>query len=284
MKQIAEALEISRSHLIKILKEKEESAQIFLERRTPKTRLISDKKLTSALQDITRNRPTYGYRRATAVLNRRLAEKGEELVNHKRVYRIMKQNKLLLPKHIGFQPEKKHEGKVITLKSNTRWCSDSLQIRCWDDRLLEMVFLMDTCDREIVSFVAKIGYLKETDVQDMLIMGLENRFCKAMQAPFCIEWLTDNGKIFTSKKTQDMAKEMNFIPCQTPVYSPESNGMSEAFVKRFKQDYFYINDLWEAEEVVKKIPQWIEDYNENHPHKGLKMKSPREFLKLCANN
>jgi hypothetical protein len=60
MKQIAEALEISRSHLIKSLKEKEESAQIFLERRTPKTRLISDKKLTSALQDITRNRPTYG--------------------------------------------------------------------------------------------------------------------------------------------------------------------------------------------------------------------------------
>ncbi|WP_143542859.1 integrase core domain-containing protein, partial [Cereibacter azotoformans] len=23
---------------------------------------------------------------------------------------------------------------------------------------------------------------------------------------------------------------------------------------------------------------WIEDYNENHPHSGLKMRSPREFI------
>jgi putative transposase len=25
------------------------------------------------------------------------------------------------------------------------------------------------------------------------------------------------------------------------------------------------------------LPLWFEDYNENHPHNGLKMLSPREF-------
>ena len=25
------------------------------------------------------------------------------------------------------------------------------------------------------------------------------------------------------------------------------------------------------------IPDWIEDYNENAPHKGLKMRSPRQY-------
>ena len=38
------------------------------------------------------------------------------------------------------------------------------------------------------------------------------------------------------------------------------------------------------ETVMKALPIWIEDCNCNHPHSGLKMKSPREFrsLKLAS--
>jgi Integrase core domain len=53
--------------------------------------------------------------------------------------------------------------------------------------------------------------------------------------------------------------------------------MSEAFVKTIKQDYVYINPLPKAKTVLKLIAEWFEDYNENHPHSGLKMRSPREF-------
>jgi len=41
-------------------------------------------------------RPTYGYRRITALLNRQLRAQGAAPVNHKRVYRIMKAHNLLL--------------------------------------------------------------------------------------------------------------------------------------------------------------------------------------------
>ena len=30
------------------------------------------------------------------------------------------------------------------------------------------------------------------------------------------------------------------------------------------------------------LPAWFEDYNEVHPHSGLKFLSPREFLRLSA--
>ena len=30
------------------------------------------------------------------------------------------------------------------------------------------------------------------------------------------------------------------------------------------------------------LPTWFEDYNEVHPHPGLKFLSPREFLRLSA--
>jgi transposase InsO family protein len=63
------------------------------------------------------------------------------------------------------------------------------------------------------------------------------------------------------------------------VRSPESNGMSEAFVKTFKRDYLRVSSLPDARTVLRQIAGWIEDYNEIHPHSALKMRSPREFIR-----
>lgn len=49
-------------------------------------------------------RPTYGYRRITALVNRDVMKDGELPANHKRVYRLMKQHNLMLEKHLGQGP------------------------------------------------------------------------------------------------------------------------------------------------------------------------------------
>ena len=54
--------------------------------------------------------------------------------------------------------------------------------------------------------------------------------------------------------------------------------MSEAFVKTLKRDYVHVTPLPDAQTVLGLIGIWIEDYNDNHPHSGLKMRSPREFI------
>jgi len=63
------------------------------------------------------------------------------------------------------------------------------------------------------------------------------------------------------------------------VRSPGSNGISEAFVKTLKRDYARIHPRPDALTVLDQLPGWIEDYNENHPHSGLRMRSPREFIR-----
>jgi transposase InsO family protein len=55
--------------------------------------------------------------------------------------------------------------------------------------------------------------------------------------------------------------------------------MAEAFVKTFKRDYAYINDRPDAKTVMGCLNDWFDGYNENHPHKGLKLKYPREFIR-----
>jgi transposase InsO family protein len=55
--------------------------------------------------------------------------------------------------------------------------------------------------------------------------------------------------------------------------------MAESFVKTFKHDYVYVHDRPDAQSVFAQLPRWFEDYNDNHPHKALRMKSPREFIR-----
>ena len=68
---------------------------------------------------------------------------------------------------------------------------------------------------------------------------------------------------------------------KAPAYSPESNGMAESFVKTFKRDYVYLNKLETAAAVLDQLGTWFDDYNEVHPHSGLQMRSPREYLRAA---
>lgn len=231
------------------------------------------------IQALVAKRPTYGYRRITAILNRQLRSEGLAAVNHKRVYRIMERNNLLLQRSGFDRPERHHDGKVIMMRSNLRWCSDGLEFACWNGDVIRLAFLIDAHDREIISWraVANAG-ISGSDVRDMLLEAVERRF-GTHRAPEQVEVLSDNGSAYTAKETRIFAQQLGLKSCFTPVKSPQSNGMSEAFVKTLKRDYVRVKPLPNAETVLSLVGDWIEDYNENHPHSGLKWKSPREFIR-----
>ena len=60
--------------------------------------------------------------------------------------------------------------------------------------------------------------------------------------------------------------------------------MADAFVKTFKRDYAYLADRWDAKAVSRMLPDWFDDYNENHPHTGLNMLSPGNFANFNPPN
>lgn len=228
------------------------------------------------IRQITDERPTYGYRRVTALLNRSLKAHGQPSVNHKRIYRIMRVNHLLLPKYTG-KRMRTHEGTITTLGSNLRWCSDVFEILCYNGEKVRVVFAMDTCDREILSSIATTGGITSEVVKDLMAESIEYRFGKVVRLPHIIQWLSDNAPGYTARDTIAFAHMMGLEVCTIPYYSPESNGMAESFVKTFKRDYVSMHDLPDAKTVMELLPLWFEDYNINHPHKGLRMRSPREY-------
>ena len=73
--------------------------------------------------------------------------------------------------------------------------------------------------------------------------------------------------------------QLNLAPCFTPVASPESNGICEAFVKTLKRDHLRLKPIPDATSALDQLAGWFEDYNESHPHSGLNIRSPREFIR-----
>jgi len=229
-------------------------------------------------------RPTYGYLRVTAVLKREKKAKKQAAINHKRVYRIMKNAGLILPKS-GVRTEKVHEGKIITLHSNTRWCSDSFEFRCFNREKIFVAFIEDTCDREAISWFASTAPITSEVIRDLAAVALERRFGNGGKPPHPVEFLSDNGGCYRAEETKRFLKDQGFIPCYTPSYSPESNGMSESLVKTVKRDYVRVSEgLETAQDAIKEVSEWFRDYNANHPHSGLRMMSPAEFRMANSTN
>ena len=271
MKAIAETLGVSRSNLHERVNRSAKPRRRYHK--------AQDAVVLPRIKALVAERPSYGYRRITAVLNRQLRSEGLEAVNHKRIYRIMKAGRLLLARKYTERPRHIHDGKVIVMRSNLRWCSDGFEFACWNDDIIRGAFIIDAHDREIMAWraVANAG-IGGSDVRDMMLEAVEQRF-GASSAPEPVEMLSDNGSPYTARQTRIFAAQLGLKPCFTPIASPQSNGISEAFVNTLKRDYFRINPLPDAETVLKLIAGWFEDYNENHPHSGLKMRSPREFIK-----
>lgn len=225
-------------------------------------------------------RPTYGYRRITAILNRQLRSEGLAQVNHKPVYRIMKAHSLLLARKYTERLEHVHDGKVIVLRSNLRWCSDGFEFTCWNGAIVRGAFIIDAHDREIIAWRAVVNAgISGSDIRDIMLEAVERRF-GTYRAPSVIEMLTDNGLPYTANGTQIFARQLGLKPCFTPVQSPQKCAarISDAFVKTLKRDYVQVTPLPDAQNVLGLIGGWIEDYNDNHPHSGLKMRSPRDFI------
>ena len=237
----------------------------------------SDQEILDQIKPVVAARPTYGYKRVTRMVNRVRLTLNLPIINKKRVYRIMKMNGLLLPKS-EITRVHRATGKVMTLHPNTRWCSDCFEIKCFNGEKIYVAFILDSCDRSIISSIAKAKPIQSEDIQQLMLEAVEKRF-KSTRAPRTIEFLSDRGSIYRAYNVQSFARQLNLKSCFTAAYSPESNGMSESLVNTLKRDYVYVNDCVDAANVIKMIPEWIKDYNEEAPHSSLKMMTPHEYYR-----
>ncbi|WP_311219041.1 IS3-like element IS2 family transposase [Escherichia coli] len=228
--------------------------------------------------------PTYGYRRVWALLRRQAELDGMPAINAKRVYRIMRQNALLLERKPAVPPSKRaHTGRVAVKESNQRWCSDGFEFCCDNGERLRVTFALDCSDREALHWAVTTGGFNSETVQDVMLGAVERRFGNDLPSS-PVEWLTDNGSCYRANETRQFARMLGLEPKNTAVRSTESNGIAESFVKTIKRDYISIMPKPDGLTAAKNLAEAFEHYNEWHPHSALGYRSPREYLRQRACN
>ena len=278
MKAVCEALGVARSNIAASL----ESPLAKPLKRVGRAAKPDDE-LVQDIQTIIGGQPTYGYRRVWALLKREAGRTGREPVNAKRVYRVMKLHGMLLQRHAGGVGQRRHDGKIAVERSNLRWCSDGFELACDNGEKVRVAFALDCCDREAMAYVATTQGIKGEDVRDLMVASVEARFGRVNRLPRTIEWLSDNGSGYVAKETRAFARDIGLEPLTTPVTSPQSNGMAEAFVRTIKRDYARVNPMPNARTVIEALPIWFDHYNAIHPHSALRYRSPREFIAAHSN-
>ena len=113
-------------------------------------RTAEDRVVTAQIRAIIRTRAAYGARRVRALVNREFATG----YNLKRIRRVMELNGWKLPRAARRRTGRAHRGRIQRDVSNERWCSDGLEIACWNGELVQVAFALDCHDREAIAHVA----------------------------------------------------------------------------------------------------------------------------------
>ncbi|EEZ4442791.1 IS3 family transposase [Escherichia coli] len=275
---VSRCLRVSRAQLHVILRRTDD----WMDGR--RSRHTDDTDVLRRIHHVIGELPTYGYRRVWALLRRQAELDGMPAINAKRVYRIMRQNALLLERKPAVPPSKRaHTGRVAVKESNQRWCSDGFEFRCDNGEKLRVTFALDCCDREALHWAVTTGGFNSETVQDVMLGAVERRFGNELPAS-PVEWLTDNGSCYRANETRQFARMLGLEPKSTAVRSPESNGIAESFVKTIKRDYISVMPKPDGLTAAKNLAEAFEHYNEWHPHSALGYRSPREYLRQQASN
>jgi putative transposase len=241
--------------------------------RGPRYAKVGDRAVTAQIREVIRTRATYGSRRVRALVNRAFGTG----YNLKRIRRVMEIAGWKLPTTARRRTGRAHTGQIQRAVSNERWCSDVLEIACWSGEHVQLGFVLDCHDRECLAWITAPRDLAARDIQQLMLGAVTTRFGGGQRPDAPIQFLSDNGSIYTALDTICTAERLHLEPITTPKASPESNGMSEAFVNTLKRDYVSGADRSDAETVLDQVAGWIADYNAVAPHSALGYRSPQQY-------
>ena len=236
---------------------------------------VKKPELMQALTEAVQERPaSYGYRRLHDYIRSKKHVNG----NAKTVLRYMGMNHWLSTERNTRRHRKPpHTGQVTAAQPNVRWSSDILEIRCWNREKGRLAMITDCGNIEVLSYVWERSLISKT-VQKMIQEALMKRFgTERIPEGMKLQFLTDNGSEYIDKGLVAWMESVGFKVCNTPVRSPESNGVSESVNRWIRADYINQNLCASFEDVRQKLPGWIEDYNTVCPHARLGGLSAREY-------
>lgn len=204
------------------------------------------------------------------------------IVNHKKLYRLCKEEGLLLPR------KKKLKKNFKKLPASNHVVKAPLRVWQFDikygwiqgeNRFFYLLAFIDVFSREIIDFYIGLNCKGES-----LVNLLDSALAKAgIEDPIGLVIRSDNGSQMTCKafrkKVEDLGLEHEYIPPATP----NKNAYIESFFSIYEIEFLQVRYFANFQEAYKQTMEFIEFYNTKRKNGSLKMMAPLDFKKCYKN-
>lgn len=245
---------------------------------------VFEMEIRSALHEIAKEFPYYGYKRMTKALHRESYN-----VNHKRIYRLMSEENLLCrPKK--FKPIttqsnhsfRKYENRAkgfVPAAINQLIVSDITYIVLGSE-FVYLAIIMDVFSRRFTGW--DLSRNPDTRlVLTALNMAIALRGEDNMKG--CIHH-SDKGVQYASKEYVQRLEQVGMLPSMSEAGNSYDNAYAESSIKTIKYNEVNMKEYESFEEAYANIKRFIEDvYNKKQLHSGIGYVPPEEFEKTAKN-
>lgn len=212
----------------------------------------------------------YGYLKMTYHLRRKYGY----IINHKKVYRLMKTNRLLY-KPLSRLPSNKtwvrHCVPVVD-KPFSFWEFDiKYMYIAGENRNALMLTVIDVKTRIV------LGWILQYSIQKHHVIQLLARIFTRWKLPESITVRTDNGSQFEAQLVRDYLKEMHVTQEFCHPATPEQNGHIESYhsiIERSISRRFEFHNLKESKETIQRF---VSFYCTERIHSGIGYTSPYNY-------
>jgi putative transposase len=236
-----------------------------------------DLDLRDEIQRIALEFPYYGWPRVT----RELGDRGWR-VNHKRVYRIMREDNLLClrrRKFVVVTTDSNHDRPVYPNLAremapagiNQLWVADITYIRL-EREFVYLAVILDAWSRRV------IGWALDRTLEDELTMGaLRMALDRRSPAPGLVHH-SDRGVQYASGEYTGLLKTHHITISMSRKGNPYDNAFCESFMKTLKYEEVHRQEYRDLADARASIEDFLERvYNQKRLHSALDYCAPAKF-------
>jgi len=242
-----------------------------------------NQELLDQIKQIKTDHPLWGYRRIWSYLKYRQGV----AVNKKRVYRLMKEQNLIVTPQVRLKAKRGPiRPKPVASRPNQFWGIDMTKIKLHGWGWLYLCVVLDWHSKEIIGH--SLNLQSKTDHWlDALQMAVNNRFPNGIRESLKEQKLfliSDNGCQPTAQRFMMSCSILGLKKIFTTWSNPKGNSDTERVMRTIKEDIVWPYDWDNPFEFEIRLAKWIHDYNNDYPHQSLKNLTPAQFYEKCQSN
>jgi putative transposase len=230
-----------------------------------RSRRPDDRALRERLRTLAHERRRFGYRRLHVLLRRE-----GYVVNHKRIYRLYREERLLVRRRGGRKRALGTRAPIaVPLAPNERWSLDFLSDQLLDGRRFRILVVVDDCTRECLTLVA------DTSLSGVRVARELEQIIAERGKPTMI--VSDNGTELTSTAILRFADDRKISWHYIAPGKPVQNAFVESFNGRLRDELLNETLFRSLPHAHAELETWRLDYNTRRPHSRLGWLTPQAY-------